>query len=573
MVNIDHVEIAEGYASDVIAGRVPACKYVKQAAKRHLSDRKKEARKDLRYRFNPELVDTKGLTYRPANRICQFVERLPHTKGKWALGKLGVARTNLIKLEPWQCFILCCVFGWVRKEDGKRRFRIAYVEVPRKNGKSHLAAAIGLYMLAADGEFGAEVYSGATTEKQAHEVFRPAKQMAERTPAFLSYYDVGVNASNLNVLATGSRFEPVIGKPGDGASPSCAIVDEFHEHATDELYDTMLTGMGAREQPLMFVITTAGSDTSGPCYALRTDTLNVLAGTTQNDELFGIVWTLDEGDDWTKPEALRKANPNYGVSVDAEFLEARQKEAIQSSRRQSTFRTKHLNIWVSAASPWMNMEWWHRQADPTLREANFIGEPVWVGGDLASKLDIASTIKVFRRDDDLYIFGRHYLPESRVEEVERYRPWVLDGLLVTTPGDYIDHGVIRDDLLEDAERYRWVAGGFDSYNATQLIVELNQAIGREDAAIAVPQTVAHLSEPMKWLEALTKAGRIHHDGNDAMNWMISNVTAFVDRKDNIFPRKERPENKIDGAVALIIAIGRALSCVEEGSDGVYLTVV
>ncbi len=216
-----YAAIAEAYAREVVAGEIPACKWVRLACKRHLADLKRQKRRDFRFRFDEEA----------AAHVCHFIELLPHTKGVWAT-QPGQARR--IHLEPWQVFILVVVFGWLHKDSGLRRFRKVYVCVPRKNGKSIIAAGIGLYMLAGDGEHGAEVFSGATTEKQAWEVFRPAREMALQTPGLQNRFGVAVNAKTLHVVATGSRFEPVIGKPGDGASPSCAIVDEFHEHDSDE---------------------------------------------------------------------------------------------------------------------------------------------------------------------------------------------------------------------------------------------------------------------------------------------------------------------------------------------------
>lgn len=213
---------------------------------------------------------------------------------------------------------------------------------------------MALYGFTCDGEFGAEVYSGATTEKQAQEVFRPARLMCKRTPMLMEAFGIEANASNLNRPEDGARFEPLIGNPGDGSSPSLAVVDEYHEHQTDALYTTMLTGMGARRQPLMWAITTAGYNIEGPCYDKRREVVEMLSGTVPNDELFGIIYTIDEGDDWTKPEALVKANPNMGVSVYKDFLLSQQQRAINNARHAGTFKTKHLNIWVAARDAFYN---------------------------------------------------------------------------------------------------------------------------------------------------------------------------------------------------------------------------
>lgn len=523
-------KIAKRYAEGVVSGKIPACKYVQQACQRHLSDLENEGM----YWYDEAA----------AHKVCQFIEYMPHTKGRWA------ARGELIVLEPWQVFIVCCVFGW--KKGSKRRFRIVFIEVPRKNGKSSFSAAIGLYMLVAEGESGAEVYSGATTEKQAKIVFDMAKVMARRNEDFRAL-GVEVMASNISIPESNCKFEPVIGKPGDGASPSCAIVDEYHEHQSDELYDTMLTGMGAREQPLMWVITTAGSDTAGPCYALRSDVLKVLDGTIPNDELFGLVYTIDDGDDWTSEATLRKANPNYDVSVSGDFLKAQVRDAIQSSRKQNIVKTKHLNVWVGAREAWMNMEAWSFCADSKLKEEQFLGEPCWMAMDLASKVDVASVWKWFKRGDVYAGFGRHYLPEERVNGPDKshYSGWLHDGYLIATEGNEVDYERIKQDILKDAKRFGIVALGYDAHNAVQMAQNLtSEGVN----CIEIPQNTRHLSEPMKQLEAKVLSGRIRHDDNPCMNWMVSNVVAKIDANDNIFPRKESGEKKIDGPVAAINAM-------------------
>ncbi|MGL5485832.1 MAG: terminase large subunit, partial [Shewanella sp.] len=334
-----NVNSGNGYARDVVSGKIPACRYVKLACQRHLDDLEKQKDKDWPYRFDKDI----------AERVCVFVQMLPHTKGEWA------AKRQCITLEPWQRFNLMNVFGWVKKGSGTRRFREAYNEIPRKNGKSALASGVGLYCFAMDGEFGAEVYSGATTEKQAWEVFRPARLICQRTPQLCEAKGIEVNASNMNIPADGSRFEPLIGNPGDGQSPHCALVDEYHEHDDDALYTTMVTGMGARLQGLIYIITTAGSNIEGPCYDKRREVIAMLEGAIPNDELFGIIYTIDPEDDWTSPDSLRKANPNFGVSVFEDFLISQQRRAIASPRFTNKFKIKHLNVWVSAKSAFFNM--------------------------------------------------------------------------------------------------------------------------------------------------------------------------------------------------------------------------
>ena len=253
--------------------------------------------------------------------------------------------------------------------------RDSYWEIPRKNGKSILAAGIGLYMLTADGEFGAEVYAGATTEKQAWEVFKPAKLMMQRSEKFAARLGVEVTAKVLLRPGDGGKFEPIIGNPGDGASPSCAIVDEYHEHPTPALLDTMETGIMAREQPLILIITTAGQNTASPCYDKRDEAIKVLERTTEDEHLFACIFGIDPGDDWADPKSLIKANPNYGVSVDADILQAQQRTAMLNPLQQNKFKTKHLNVWTSVMAGVMNMQQWELCKDTDLDDCLLYTSP------------------------------------------------------------------------------------------------------------------------------------------------------------------------------------------------------
>jgi phage terminase large subunit-like protein len=553
---VSFADIATAYARDVVDGRIIANKWHRLACARHLKDLARAESGDFAYAWNPSLTDAKGKQYFPAERICKFAELMPHIKGDWA------ARGQLIKLERWQVFILASIFGWVSKATGKRRFRVADVIVPRKNAKSTLAAVIGLYMLAVDGEFGAEVYSGATSQDQAMEVFRPALLMARSTPRFCQAYGITVNASNLSISENNSKFEPVIGKPGDGASPSCAIVDEYHEHKTPELFDTMQTGMGARSQPLILVITTAGADISGPCYLHQVELQKILEGAMENDQRFGIIFTVDEDDDWTKEEVLRKANPNYGVSVDGEYLQLQQRDAVADPRKQNVFKTKHLDVWVAAASPWLNLYNLQQAGDRELTLQSHAWDGCVVGLDLASKQDIASKLYLLWRDLDdgrhYYAISRNYVPQATVDKPENahYQAWVHSGHLVATPGNMIDLERIQEELIENASTVVIREVAKDPWGGHQLGANL---AAEGFTVVDIPQQVRYLSDPMKEIDAVVNAGRFHHDGNPAYVWMLSNVEVQEDRNENIFPRKSRASNKIDAAVATIVAMNRALA--------------
>lgn len=541
------MKLAEDYARAVVAGKIVACRWIVLLCQKHLDDLKQQADDSYPYLFDP----AKG------EKVAKFLQLLPHTKGKWA------GKRELIKLEPWQLFSVCVPFGWLRKKDGTRRYRTLLVFVPRKNGKSIIGGGLGVYMFTADSEFGAEVYSGATTEKQAWEVFRPAKQMIERTPELREHFGVEVNASNMVRLSDGSRFEPVIGKPGDGSSPSCAIVDEYHEHQDSTLFDTMETGMGAREQPVMLVITTAGSNIGGPCHQLVRDSERMLEGVIERPDLWPALFTIDPGDEWASEEALRKANPNFGISISEDFLLARQRDAMQSATKQATFRTKHLNEWVGAKNAWLNMLRW-KEAPARKSLAELDGRPCFIGLDLASKIDIAGNVLLFppvEGDPLWHVHGRYYLPEARViEELDsntaRYREFDALGLLTLTDGEVIEFEVIKEDLREFAGRFDVQAVAYDPWQATQLAQEMEL---EGLPMVEVRQTVQNISEPMKEVEALVLQRKLAHGDCPVLTWMVSNVVAKLDVKDNIYPNKERPENKIDGVVGLIMALSRAIA--------------
>jgi phage terminase large subunit-like protein len=558
LTSTNHSKSAHQYARDILAEKIPSCRWVKKACERHLSDLRNSHRVDFPYEYNPEKGD----------RVCRFIENLPHTAGEWA------ARKEKIRLEPWQKFIVCSLFGWVKKTNGLRRFRKAYICVPRKNAKSTLAAGIGLYCLIADGEHGGQVYAGATGEKQAGFVFDPACEMARKSQRMIDRFGVEVMAKSITVENTNSKFTVLIGKPDDGGSPSLAIIDEYHEHLDATLYDTMVTGMGARRQPLALVITTAGTDTGGPCYTLQREMEQMLLGVYEKPDVFAIIYSIDSeaytdtngvfhpADDWKTEEALIKANPNWGVSVYPEGILSEQRDAIQSAEKQNIFKTKHMDVWCNARASWINMERWSVLADPTLKEDDFKGEPCVIGLDLASMIDMAAAVKVFKRvhedgTEHYYIFPRFYLPEERanMSEFQHYQAWVHQGHLIATPGSEIDLLLIKKNILSDIAKFSVKELAFDPHQALMLKQEL-EAEAASLSAVNVPQNALVLTVPMRMLEGIIQSGRVHHDGNPVMTWMLSNVVVKPDANENIYPRKEKPEKKIDGVTALLNALCR-----------------
>jgi len=536
-------ERAELYAKGVLAGLIPACSYVVQSCQRQLDNL---ASPPVGYEFDAARAD----------RACSFIELCPHIKGPLA------SRGELIKLADWQVFIVATAFGWV-DANGNRRFRRVYIEVPRGNGKSALSSTIGLYLLALDGEAGAEVYSAATTRDQARIVFRDAQAMARKMERFRNKFGVEVTAQAIVQLRSSSNFKALSadGHTLDGLNIHLAIVDELHAHKGREVYDVLETGLGKRPQSLLWMITTAGANKHGICYEVRDYVAKVLAGTVKDrssEATFGIIYTIDEGDDIFAEATLRKANPNWNVSVDPSIVMQTAAKAKQVATARPNYLTKHLNVWVDANSALYDTAHWRKCEDKALDEAEFAEDESVIALDLASKIDIAAKMNVYRREIDgaahFYVFPRFFLPRSAIEEDRHpmYRGWEMQGDIEATAGETIDFAIIEDEIRLEVPGRQISAVVADPWQAQYLLSNLKRD---EFPAAEFRQTVANMSEATKTLDALMREGRIHHPGNAVMNWMIGNVVGHYDAKDNVYPRKELPANKIDGAVALIMALG------------------
>ena len=554
MQTSDFCAKAKKYEDDILSGKIPACVYVKQAIRRQREDLKRWSKKDSLFYFDQA----------EGNRVCKFIELLPHTK--------GALRGQKIKLEPWQCWILTTIFGWRRRSDNRRRFGRVYIEVPRGNAKSTLSSGVALYCLLADREPGAEVYSFATTRDQAGIVFGDAKQMAMMCQPLQKKFGLQVLAKALYVPSTNSTFQAksAEGSTLDGLNTHFACIDELHAHKTRAVYDVVETSIGKRLNPILWCITTAGFDTGGICYEVRTMVREVLAKTVEEETQFGIIYTIDEGDDWKTEAALIKANPNWGVSVMPKMVLPLQLKAITLASAANNFKTKHLDVWCQAGAAWMDMTAWHK-GERTVDLDDFEGRPCVIGLDLGAKNDLTAKVYVFKTEGDdgrprYQVFSRLYLPQTAIDKgtVSQYSGWADTGVIQVTGGAMTDLTRIEEELREDLSRFDVQAIAYDPWQATQLANDLS-----EDGAPMVEyrNTVQNVSEPMKWLEALVQDGRLDHDGNPAMTWMMGNVVAKVDAKDNIFPRKERYESKIDGPVALIYALAMYLSDREDdGGD-------
>jgi len=559
----DHRKLVAGYVEAVLSGAIPTGKYTRLAVERHQRDLTHEREPDFPYRFDWER----------AGKVLRFIEKLPHVKGRWA------ARRELLVLGAWQCFIVATIFGWVTKRDGFRRFTEAYISVGRKNGKSPLAAAIGLYMMTEDGEFGAEIYAGATSEKQAHEVFTPARLMVQKSPWLQQQHGLEVWSKSIVKTEDNSRFWPVIGKPGDGPAPSCAIADEFHEHLSSDQVDTMQTGMVGRQQPLMLIITTRGTNLASPCYDKDAEARKVLDGVQDNEKFFAVIYSIDEptqdapGDDWADPKVLVKANPNIGVSADREFLEAQQRQATLNPTYQNRFKTKHANVWCNASVAGINMHLWKLAGDAGLSIDEFKGQPALFALDLASKLDVCAFVQVFVKMLNglrhYYVFGRYYLPEDTIHKdlvasdranQDAYKKWVVQGFLNATDGAELDFDQVKDDLLALKSVVQVKEIIYDPWRATQLA---HQLAASGATCVEFPQGAQNMAAGFDELNAALAAGRFHHDGNPVLAWMAANTIAKSIIKGLSVPSKDKPANKIDGIVAVCMGLSRAIAGQQE----------
>lgn len=545
----DFAVIAAEYERTILAGEIPACRETIAACQRNVDDlaRKDSPERPWRYTYDPK----KG------GRVCKFLELLVHFEGPLA--------GERIVLEPAQVWAVMTLYSW-KKPNGKRRFKRGYYEVARGNGKSALSSGLALYHLCADEDAGAQIYSAATTQKQAKIVWNAAKQMAARVPALLAHYGLKLWAHHMSVPRTAARFEAVsaVGEKQDGYNVSFAVLDELHAHKKRDVYDVIETGCGKRPQSLLWCITTAGTNRAGICWEVRAYVRDVLFGKVIDDSQFGIIYTLDPEDDWRDISVLPKANPLWGISVDIEAVRATQLKAINTPSAVNNFKTKHCNIWCSAGNAYFDMPKFDAGADSTLKIEDFLGQPCWIGLDLASKVDIASKTLAFKRGEDRFQFEFHYLNQAAIDNGNnsQYAGWAASGYLRVNPGPVTDHTLIENEIFEDLQRFQVKEVGLDSHNATLM----SQRLAPYTDVVEVRQTTLGMSEPTKAMDACIRSGNLKHTGNPVTGWMFSNVVATPDKKDNVFPYKNRPEEKIDGAISSIIALSRANACTDADDD-------
>lgn len=489
--------------------------------------------------------------------VFGFFSLLRHFKGEWA--------GREFELEDWQCFIIWVVFGW-KTAEGRRRFNYANVEVSRKNGKTTFAAGIALFMLIMDQEQGAEVYSAAVDKEQAAICWSAAKAMIERSPSLSKHVKTFTTSLVMESTASSYKMLSKETKNKDGLSPHCSICDEMHAWSSDEIYNLITSGMGARRNPLVFSITTAGFNMNSPYYSMRCHYVDILRGIKQEENTFVIIYCPDKEDDWKDPKTWYKSSPNLGVSVYMDYME---KEFIKAVNKGSTtevnFKTKNLNMWVDAPDVWIQDEK-VMKCDHGMTDENLTGEVCYGGLDLGSHVDINALALFFPKLKVPTFKLYFWIPEGKVLQKEDrvdYRQWYKEGWIKITPGDVIDIDFITSDISAILHMYDVKNLSFDPAKAYHGVIQGLQKEGFEEILDEFSQGIQNMSEPTKQLEASVTAGAVDLMKNPVIRWMFRNVVVYTDANDNIKLDKRRSQEKIDGVVAMANAYGGWMSGEEE----------
>jgi phage terminase large subunit-like protein len=559
---------ALAWVEDVLSNKIPSCKRIKQSCKRFKKDLKRAGTDQFPFVFD----------FEAAEHMCGFIEALPHIEGAWA------ARNENITLLGWQAFLISQIGGWRHMVSGNRRFRTAYVEVPRKNGKSTLLAGVGLYFLGPDGEPGAKVYSAASSTAQARIVFDCARVMAQTGRAYgmglEELLGLHVEEHKIKTADPAALFQPIASqtKSKDGKNPHCAIVDELHEHDKRDVWDSMASALGAREQPLLIAITTAGYNTAGICYEQRKYLQRILDGAHEDESYFGLIFEADEGDDPGEASTWEKANPSLHAAKSLQYMQDEWKKAAASPAAMGEFLRKHLDIWTSVGASAIDMDAWRAAEDPEMQLSDFAGHKAYIGVDLATRHDFSSVDVIIPVGRTYRVFSWHFLPQKIVDAPgnEHFWAWARDGFVHTTPGAELDLHIVEALVLQLAGVGDDVWGWAD---LPQLDVEMviydpmfaNQMAATWDdkglSAVELRPRASNLNAPFHALIAAVEDGRLINDGNPVLTWMASNtLMKQVQGGDFIYPAKLAPEDKIDGIAALINALWPLGQVAEDEKD-------
>lgn len=524
------------YIANVLNGSQIAGELVRLACERHLRDIDRQRTDSFPFYFD-EAIGAKWVKFAG---LCN----------QWK----GSGARQPLQLQPWQQFYMMELFGWQRVTGG-RRFRTAYLEIGRKNGKTSLCAIKAMGHIIIDREPGAQVYIAATKEEQARIAFRDVQEMIKATPALRSKFDIYVKS-----VTSGNSFIKPLGSDSDtqdGFDPSYGIIDEYHAHPTSGMLNVIESGMGARSQPLIDIITTAGFNRMSPCYAeVRKSSIEVLRGIKHDETHLALIYTLDDGDDWKDESVWIKSNPNLGVSVRMDFLRDRMVKAInEGGSKEVDFKTKNLNVWTDALSVWISDDTWNACADD-FTVSDCTDMPCYFALDLASTMDTTSLAMVFVDGDHYRIINEYFIPEDTIERRSEkdgvmYRQWARDGHMTITPGNVTDYDYIRARLNKLKRTVRFVRGAYDDWNSSDLIPRLE-----DDGFDMEPMTqnIKAMSTPTKEFEKMVYQGKIIHNGHPVTRWQMSNVMIKRDANENYKICKDKSTEKVDGPVSITMTI-------------------
>jgi phage terminase large subunit-like protein len=536
---------AFSYADDVLGGKITTGKWAQLACKRFYDDLKTGSKRGLLFDFDAS-----------EHRLA-FYNFVKHSKAEWA--------GQVFTPEPWQAFIDANIFGW-KRADGARRFRTVYTSVARKNGKSTQLAATGLYLAFFDNEEGSEVFTAAVKYEQSCIIHSESTRMVKSSPSLRGMINVFKNT--LTCEAHNQKFVP-LGQDSntqDGLNVHAALVDEYHCHPTSGLYDVLKTGTGSRRQPMVYVITTAGFEKSYPCYEMELRIKRILEKSEDDDTVFGIIYSLDDNDDWTDQNTWIKANPNMGVSLKLDVLQDNFKEAFSMPSKQNGFKTKHLNIWTEAETRWLTMESWKLNSDPVDADG-LAGRLCFAALDLSTTIDLTAWVLCFPPDGDgdKYRFlYRFFIPQDGIHERTQkekfdYETMVRNGFITATPGNVVDYDFIKAQIYEDVRKYDIRELAYDPWNATSIITDIQNDIGA--TCVEFRQGFATMSPACKDFERKVLGGKLATADNPIMNWMIGCTEVVSDPAGNIKlvkPDRNKTGKHIDGVVASVMALNRAV---------------
>lgn len=519
--------------------------------------------------YKPTKFKAKGSYYDKeyADFAVAFIESLCHTKGTWAGKKF--------ELIDWQEQIIRDLFGTL-KPNGYRQFNTAYIEIPKKQGKSELAAAVALLLTCGDGEQRAEVYGCAADRQQASIVFEVAADMVRMCPALSKRVKILASQKRIIYIPTNSFYQVLSAEAYSkhGFNIHGVVFDELHTQPNRKLFDVMTKGSGdARMQPLYFLITTAGTDTHSICYETHQKAKDILDGRKIDPTFYPVIYGADENDDWTDPKVWEKANPSLGITVGIDKVRAACESAKQNPSEENSFRQLRLNQWVKQAVRWMPMDKWDKCAF-AVNEEQLEGRVCYGGLDLSSTTDITAFVLVFPpcdEEDKYIILPYFWIPEDTLDlRVKRdhvpYDVWERQGYLQTTEGNVIHYGYIEKFIEKLGERFNIREIAFDRWGAVQMVQNLE---GMGFTVVPFGQGFKDMSPPTKELMKLTLEQKIAHGGHPVLRWNMDNIFVRTDPAGNIKADKEKSTEKIDGAIATIMALDRAIRCGNNNCASVY----